>query len=60
MTEYLGYRVVRSEGNIEVRDYPGIVLVSVSGLSDNEAFGVLFNYISGKNVPRRRIPMTAP
>jgi len=60
MTESIDYGVLRKDGKLEVREYQAVTLVSVSGLSDNEAFGILFDYISGNNVSRQRIPMTAP
>lgn len=60
MTESVQYTVLRTLGRVEMRNYPSMVLVSVQGLSDNEAFGILFDYISGNNLTRRRIPMTAP
>jgi len=60
VTESVEYSVLQTEGKFEVRQYPAIVLVAVEGLSDNEAFGILFDYISGNNRGRRRIPMTAP
>ncbi len=60
MTDSLEYTVLRREGKLELREYPAMVMVGVDGLSDNEAFGVLFRYISGDNTTRRRIQMTAP
>lgn len=60
MTESIEYRVLRTTGKVEIREYQAMVLVSVRGLDDNGAFGVLFDYISGNNLSRSRIPMTAP
>lgn len=60
MTDSAEYSVLRTEGKLEIRQYPAMVLVAVEGLSDNAAFGILFDYISGNNKARQRIPMTAP
>lgn len=60
MTATLEYSVLRKEGRLEIREYPAFVMVGVEGMSDNEAFGILFRYISGNNVASRSIPMTAP
>lgn len=48
--------------NIEIRNYPSLVLVSTSTKdgSSNKAFRKLFNYITGENEGKRDIAMTAP
>lgn len=48
--------------NIEVRNYPRMVLVSTAMDGDrrNGAFRRLFNYISGDNVSSEKVAMTAP
>ena len=60
MTETVQYQEVGRIGEVEVRRYPKMIVATVAGHSDNEAFGILFNYISGKNRPRQKIAMTAP
>jgi hypothetical protein len=60
MTETIPYEVTGSLGEVELRRYPAILLVSVQGLEENEAFWVLFRYISGNNRPGKKVPMTAP
>jgi hypothetical protein len=60
MTESVEYSVLKADGRFEVREYPAMVLVTVEGLSDNESFRILLDYISGNNGTRRRVPMTAP
>lgn len=60
MTESVEYSVLKADGRFEVRQYPAMVLVAVEGLSDNESFRILLDYISGNNGTRRRVPMTAP
>jgi hypothetical protein len=54
------YDVVGRVGEVELREYPELMLATVSGRSDNSAFSLLFRYISGENRPRKKIPMTAP
>jgi hypothetical protein len=59
------YQVLRTDGDIELREYaPQIVAeVTVRGSfkeAGNLAFRPLFNYISGDNTSRDEIAMTAP
>ena len=60
MTDEVPYRVTRALGEIEIRDYPPIILATVEGRGDGAAFGLLFRYITGSNRLRSNIPMTAP
>jgi effector-binding domain-containing protein len=60
MTEEIGYVVTGRIGDVEFRTYPPLRVASVSGYADNEAFGFLFRYITGKNRSKRKIAMTAP
>ncbi len=60
MTETIPYEVTGNAGEVEFRRYPAIILATVQGLAENEAFMVLFRYISGNNRPGKKVPMTAP
>jgi hypothetical protein len=60
MVEIARYDVAGRIGEVELREYPELMLATVTGRSDNSAFGPLFRYISGENRTRRKIPMTAP
>jgi hypothetical protein len=60
MVETIPYSVVKVVGKVEVRRYQRIVLATVHGLTDNAAFGILFDYIAGANKSKQRISMTAP
>jgi hypothetical protein len=60
MTEEVPYEVVKKVGDIEIRQYPEVILAVVEGYIDDSGFGLLFQYISGENKTRRRIAMTAP
>ncbi len=59
------YTVITSEGDIEIRDYPALVVAQVRRSGDrksavNRGFGPLANYIFAKDRAGQDIPMTAP
>ncbi|MEM9063338.1 MAG: heme-binding protein [Pseudomonadota bacterium] len=55
------YDVVRSDGPFEIRDYPELVVVATAmSNGSSDAFGKLFDYISGANRAQDKIAMTAP
>ena len=63
--EEVPYQVLRSDGDIELRQYPPILIAEtrVAGSFDDAtgpAFRRLFDYISGENRARQEIAMTAP
>jgi len=60
MVEKAPYTVLKKVDQIEIRQYPEIVLATVRKNDDDSAFGELFNYISGANVKQEKIKMTAP
>ena len=60
MVEETKYAVVRMIGGVELRQYDPMILASVKGLPDGDAFGILFRYITGNNRSQREIAMTAP
>jgi hypothetical protein len=60
MTQTILYEVTDRIEDVEIRTYPPMKVATVSGYPDNEAFGILFGYISGKNRPSEKIAMTAP
>jgi effector-binding domain-containing protein len=47
-------------GEVELRKYPALRVASVRGFPEDEAFGFLFRYISGRNRTKKKIAMTAP
>ena len=60
-TETIAYKTIDSLAEeIEVREYPASLAVMSKGNSDNGAFRLLFNYISGENKTRSEIAMTSP
>jgi hypothetical protein len=59
------YKLVTSEENIEIRDYPPMILaeVEVSGerkRAISEGFKILADYIFGNNTSNKKMEMTAP
>lgn len=60
MVEEAKYTVVRTIGDLEIRRYAGMVLASVPVLPDDDAFRILFRYITGNNRSREEIAMTTP
>ena len=60
MSQSIDYTVEKTIANVELRRYPPLVVATVRGMPDNEAFGILFKYISGSNRTLSKIEMTAP
>jgi hypothetical protein len=60
MVESPEYDVLRTVGNVEIRHYQTIIVATVEGMTEGDAFGILFRYIDGNNRSRSKIPMTAP
>ncbi len=60
MVKKVGYTIIKQLDDVQIRKYPDIVIASVRDLEENEAFGLLFGYISGNNKINQKITMTAP
>lgn len=62
--ESAAYEVIEADGNIEIREYPDLVLAStesnIEARGNDGSFMRLFGYISGKNESRQKIEMTTP
>ncbi len=58
------YQVIESDGNIEIREYPDLVLASTKSNPNargrDGSFMRLFRYISGDNQEEQKIEMTTP
>ena len=61
-TESPVYRVIRTDGKVEIREYPGLVLATtpMAGEGMNGSFGQLFRFIDGGNESSEKIAMTSP
>jgi len=59
MVATVKYEIVRKLNNVEIRQYPNIVIARVEGYED-EDFGLLFRFISGENKQKAKVKMTAP
>jgi len=60
MVETPSYEVLRRIDEVEIRQYPKLILATVSGDDVRAPFRILFDYISGKNSGESKISMTAP
>jgi hypothetical protein len=54
------YQILRRYGEIEIRHYPVVRMISYRSASRNNGFGVLAGYIFGGNEDEMKIEMTAP
>lgn len=59
MVQTIKYEIVRKLGEVEIRHYPRIIIAKVSN-SEIDSFGLLFRFISGANVQKKKVKMTAP
>ncbi len=60
MVEKTQYSVIEKIEDIEIREYPEMILAVVKDIDEDNAFSLLFNYISGDNKVQDKIKMTAP
>ena len=60
MVEEAAYTLIEQLEKVEIRRYPRLLVATVTDLSDNDAFWLLFRYISGNNKAQQKIAMTAP
>ncbi len=63
--EQPAYRVVETEGRIELRDYGPMIVATATVTGEraqaiNEGFRLIADYIFGNNIAAGKIPMTAP
>ena len=58
------YSVLESDGSIELREYPDLMLATTEmgtrTQGDDGSFGRLFQYISGSNDGKQKVAMTTP
>lgn len=61
-TETPEYKVIRTDGKIEIRDYPALTIATtpMDGDGMNGGFGQLFRFITGNNERKEKIEMTSP
>jgi hypothetical protein len=60
MTETIPYTVIRKMDTLEIRHYPEVLFAVVENDEYDSGFNLLFRYITGENISRKKIPMTAP
>jgi len=54
------YKVIRTDGAFEIREYPELKIATTSRDADNSSFMRLFRYIDGGNADKEKISMTTP
>lgn len=54
------YKVIRADGDFEIREYPELKIATTARDADNSSFMRLFRYIDGGNVEKEKIAMTTP
>lgn len=54
------YKVIRTDGDFEIREYPELKIATTARDADNSSFMRLFRYIDGGNVAKEKIAMTTP
>ena len=61
-TETPEYKVVRTDGKFEIRDYPALTVATtlMEGGEMNGGFEKLFGFITGSNDAKEKIAMTSP
>lgn len=61
-TESPVYQVIRTDGKVEIRDYPALTIATtpMEDANINSGFGQLFKFISGSNTGAEKIAMTSP
>jgi DNA gyrase inhibitor GyrI len=61
-TETPDYKVVRTDGKFEIRDYPALTVATTAmeGKEMNRGFGKLYRFITGSNEGSEKIAMTSP
>ena len=61
-TETPDYKVVRTDGKFEIRNYPALTVATtpMEGGEMNRGFGQLFRFIAGSNEGAEKIEMTSP
>ncbi|MEQ1860440.1 MAG: heme-binding protein [Chthoniobacteraceae bacterium] len=61
-TEKPEYKVIRTDGKVEVRDYPALTVATTPMVDGdkNSGFRQLFRFITGSNDGAEKIEMTAP
>lgn len=59
MVQTIKYQVVRKIGKVEIRAYPKIIIAKVED-RNADAFGLLYNFITGGNRQKEKVKMTTP
>ncbi len=58
--ETLSYRIIKEEGDCQIRDYAATLAVSTVQSEENTGFRTIYSYITGDNSKKEKIAMTVP
>ena len=59
MVQTIKYEIVKTLDEVEIRHYPKIFVAKVNN-SEFDSFGLLFRFISGSNIQKKKVKMTTP
>jgi hypothetical protein len=59
MVQTIKYEIEKKINQIEIRRYPKITVAKVNN-NELDSFGLLFRFISGANIQRKKVKMTSP
>jgi hypothetical protein len=59
MVQTIKYETVKKIESVEIRHYPRIIVAKVDN-NELDSFGLLFRFISGANIQKKKVKMTSP
>jgi len=59
MVQTIKYEIEKKINQIEIRRYPKITVAKVDN-NELDSFGLLFRFISGENIQKKKVKMTSP
>jgi hypothetical protein len=59
MVQTIKYEIIKKLDEAEIRHYPRIIVAKVDN-NELDSFGLLFRFISGANVQKKKVKMTSP
>ena len=59
MVQTIKYEIIKKLNETEIRHYPKIIVAKVDN-NELDSFGLLFQFISGSNIQKKKVKMTSP
>ena len=59
MVQTIKYDLIKKLDEVEIRHYPRLTVAKVTN-SESDSFGLLFRFISGANIQKKKVKMTSP